>query len=207
MTGHDRAALVFTAAALLAVTLLVVYDSPTPSISPAVARTSDSLRSTHQAHMDTVNALAQRETVYVAKADTRATAATIATARADERRRVADSLAALAIISDNKKSELWRAAYDTLASVADSLRDAARMWEQAYSFERDARLAATARADLETDRRMALEEFSAALEEDLRRATECRIVWRVPCPTRKQAAVGGAVAGAVGVAALVAALR
>lgn len=131
---------------------------------------SDSLDATRPAFLDSVSAIAKRETIYVARASQRASAAEITAARAEVHRALADSLAQV--------SE-WRSAYDARTHEADSLRRGFKFYREAFAAERDARTLADANLYLATQRLSAVERNAGQLRSDLTRASRRRLLDRV----------------------------
>lgn len=108
--------------------------------------------------------------------------------RAEAAKRRADSLAVLAAASDST-SAVWRAAYEERTTEAGELT--------LQLSEAHARIDSLAADTLRLTRDLlatvtyaqGLERFNADVRRELVRARECRIVGRVPCPSRLQTAV------------------
>ncbi len=191
------------------------------AIPKSTQRTADSLAVTekpYDARMDSLSRLTKAASVNVALA-VRARDSALSVAQRSSAR--ADSLAALAARTDSATEP---SALDTAVYYANLAYDAAVHWHDAYLARTDevgqlyAVIAAdsvglaaahqlsagdSARADLATRRAGALEELNKQLQRDFTAASRCDLVrvarFAVPCPTRLQTFVGGAIIGTVGV--------
>lgn len=190
------------ALACLGLLLAVTCQDPTPVLPPAVVRQVEAHRVATVLDTAAINE-ARRA---AARAAARESAA-VARAASIERARVAlarraDSLAAVAAIAASARdsADAWQGAYtertaerDSLVrevAVVDSARRDADTRADTNAFARDRAIARAERAD------SVVASVVAAAGE----AGRCSFLWVVPCPSRKVAAIGGVVLGAVAVA-------
>jgi hypothetical protein len=158
-------------------------------VSEKSQKTIDSLQVTRPAHDSALLVTRQEEAAHVLAAETLARSVERLRSVAAQQRRVADSLAALLE---------WQAAYVARTQEADSLRKVADDATARAEQERFARLQADRRAALDSARNVALQKLALGLEKDANRAANCRIAGFIPCATRTQTFVAGAVLGGAG---------
>lgn len=170
-------------------------------VSEQSQKTIDSLAATQPAFDSTQLVSRRTEATHVATALTHQTTVTRATSAANRERISADSLARVAITAVNDAIK-WRDAYFARTREADSLRVALGAATGRADEERAARMEADRRASLDSSRNVALQKLALGLERDANKAANCRVALVLPCITRTQAFVGGAVLGAVGAVAV-----
>lgn len=200
MSTQDRAAVVFTGCALMLVALWFVYEPPAPApiLSPTTQRTADSLVATgtsFHASIDTAAEARRLRDLELVALRRRMKAAEDSTTAAKRR---ADSAAAIA-----QTAEQWKAAHDLRSDEVTRLRtESAQKDTTIGKLEQDT---ASLRIDLRgaLQRVAAHEDLQARVSMDIAEANkrmECAILtWpkRVRCPTRKEAAIGGALVGVI----------
>lgn len=158
-------------------------------LKPATLRTIDSLAITQPAFDSSQLLRQQVEDTHVAAALELARITARLTAVAAQQRRIADSLASL---------QQWQAAYNARTREADSLRVAVDSATARATRLSSALAAADARATDERLRRLAVEGLNKRLQNDALDAANCRVAYVIPCVTRTQTFVVGAVLGAAG---------
>jgi hypothetical protein len=203
MTERRQYLIAISACIFISLFLLIslFIRPPRPGPIPAPDQhTLDSLAITKPVFDSTTHALAERETIYVARVDTVRVRIHALDTAARRLQTLADSLAGVAQAAHDSGS--WRAAYDARTEEADTLRRAIAQRDTAFDFEHRARLDADQRADILTHRLTVSEDLNTRLADDVRRAAECRWLW-FKCPSRMRVAVvAGAVGATVGAVAL-----
>lgn len=188
-------------------------------LTPTTRAEIDSLDRSRPAFDSARSANVHAETGHVAAASTaiaggqttRANATIVAKQR-DSLAHVADSLAVIARTrdaADAERANAWNLAYNAehaakLAAdaLADSLAAVADSNASAYEQEHAARVLADSRATADSARGTRAESVMHDAANDAENAGKCRVAWVIPCPSRKAAAVAGAVIGAATVEAV-----
>lgn len=178
---------VFGMAIVLGLSYLADHH-PTSAIPAKIAQTGDSLTRTRPALVASLDQSAKERGVSAAAQRALLERERMSRRRADSLARRADSLATLAdeIVTTSNQ---WSMAYAARTAEADALRSAlADASARGDSLAADTlRLHDDNRATMA--RMLALERFNATLGTALQKATECRIVGPVRCPSRVQVAV------------------
>jgi hypothetical protein len=151
--------------------------------------TLDSLQITKPIYDSTQRALAKTETTYVNRVDTLRIAVAARVAKASTLHARADSEAVVANhASPDSSAAKWHAAYDDRTREVVELRGALDSSTAQWDAEHQARIAADLRATNAATRLTASEDLNTRLAVDVKRASECRILfWN--CPSRKEVAV------------------
>jgi hypothetical protein len=151
--------------------------------------TLDSLQITKSIYDSTQRALAKVETTYVNRVDTLrvAIAARIAKAGALHARADSEAIAANRATPDSSATK-WHAAYDDRTREVVELRGALDSSTARWDAEHQARIAADLRATNAATRLTASEGLNTRLAADVKRASECRVLFW-DCPSRKEVAV------------------
>ncbi len=188
------------AAALVIVLALVAYCRPKPAPIPrAEQKTIDSLDATRPAFDSSRAASVRIETLYVARSAEKSRTAGRVAQVADSLRDVANALQRAAEAERDTSSQ-WYGVATARKQEADSLRVANGTLVSALADQVMARTAAQARATAAETRLLAVGELNARLAEDVRAGDRCRVLYVASCPSRKVAAIGGVVVGALAVA-------
>lgn len=198
VTKEDRAALLLTIG-FAAIVLLYYVDGQGAGVPADITKTADSLEATRPA-LDSQLARSARAGDSSARVQRQLQLRERRIrARADSLERLADSLAAIgaAATSAADSAKAYAAAYELEKATADSLR--------AENQAKDARIqllvADTTRLAGDRDslqrRNQALEAFTMRLRSELAKATECKLIGPIRCPTRRETAVVSALAGVV----------
>jgi hypothetical protein len=156
-------------------------------------RALDSLVLSHGTFQASQDTLVLRETTYVRRVDTLVRYVDRLVASSEILHKKADSLAALARVSEDTASR-WRSAYDERTREADTLRVALDTAMYALNLERAARLLADTRADNAMTRLGISEGLNTRLAADIKSASECRLLW-MRCPSRPVMFAAGVLAG------------
>lgn len=173
-----------------------------PAAEPAVLARVDTVlveNAEAQRVADSLAADAHEHEARAARAEARARRLEVTSTRM---KGVADSFA-IEARHEADSASVWRLAYDARTTEAELLREERDEYRAGF-IERGVALAAmTARGDTLETRLGVVEPLLHQLRSDLARAEEpCRVVWKVPCPSRTQVGVVTAVAGVLaGVAA------
>lgn len=180
---------------------LIQILRPAPKPSAAVVQ-AHAMAQSKPAFTEQQHALAVVETVYVHDAATAERSATRARLAADVLARRADSVEQLARAHADTAT-LWYAAWRERAAEADSLRRADDSLTVALAKERAARLAADTRAFLATARLDTAETLNHELARQVVAKDRCRILpfVTVPCPSRTEVFIAGAVTSPLAIAA------
>lgn len=172
-------------------------------MSASTAALSDSLELTKPAHDSTVDRLATFDSA-AAQADSRLMEANqrlAAQVRASQQRAAQERARADSLARDAQTADDWKQAHDVRLAEAnekqvtiDSLSAQVDTMRRARDNMMAARDSANVRAEKERERRESFERLNAGLKTDLRKATECTIAFRIPCPSRTQTLAGVLVA-------------
>lgn len=202
--------IVFLYILLGALALLLVLSflrKPTPIIAPADRVTLDSLTRLREGDQHIIDSLRSSALTHSTAGASAAGRARASEATASAIRTRADTAASRALRTDPAASDslaaAWRQAYTLRTEERDTLLVALAQKDSAYrnasSAANDNRLALTKL----TDRNDAVEKLNSSLATALTKAERgCRVLWTVPCPSRKVTLIGGVVLGAAGYIAL-----
>lgn len=160
---------------------------PGPKIPPRTQRSIDSLVITKPV-FDSMQHAGQQQ---VARDTTRAISyrrqAQQAESSANFSKVTADTLAATAerIKAADSAATAWKAAYEARTREAESWHLAAIRNDSAYQAERDARLTLGSLYGADTLRRIATEKVTTELQDAIKHLQQpCRVIGRIPCPSR-----------------------
>jgi chromosome segregation ATPase len=183
-------------ASLVTITAVVAYGivseftmKPTDPSTAKIHKTEDSLSATRPS-FDSLLASSTAERDSASRAIAASAKRELASrVRAEDAKRSADSLAVLAAATDTTMSQ-WRKAYAARDSEATELRvqlgeahqQIAKLASDTASLKRDNLALA--------ERIAAIDHLNADLHVALEKATECRIVGPLRCPSRTQTAIG-----------------
>ncbi len=195
-----------TVSATLALVLLFSTcprPDPKEKVPAKVQKTVDSLEATRPAFDDRRDSVVRVVTIDTARA---VRAERLARARRDSAegaRKEADSLAALARSSADS-ARLWHEAYDRRTAEADQLRSSNAAADSALQAERSARVnLGQLLGASELRRRQAEEVAIPGLERAIAQLEKpCRIVGPIPCPSRRVAFLAGALGAVAAVSAV-----
>lgn len=195
VTGALAAALVFS-----------YCGRPDPDegkVPAPIAKTVDSLKTTAPDFAERRDSVVKVVTIDTARARRAEAAARAAELRAESERKAADSLAALAATSADS-ARLWHAAYDRRTTEAANLRVSLDSAHSATASERSARLSLDGLyREAERRRKTAEEVAIPGLEAAIAKLEKpCRVVGPIPCPSRRVAFLAGAVGAVVIVSAV-----
>lgn len=163
-------------------------------VSAKSQQTIDSLAATRPAFDSAQSQSRVDELAHVTAAARMEAAVAKLTKSAAQDRQTADRLAAAALTAGTDAAQ-WRVAYEARTDEAVTLRAALDTANARADAERMARLEADRRAARDSARTVALQNLALGLERDANRAANCRIARIIPCITRTQAFVGGAILG------------
>jgi hypothetical protein len=185
---------------LLALAVVMIFKTcgtgspPGEKIPPPLQRSIDSLDRTGATFKKALDSLVRLVAIDTARAATYRAAERRAKAVADAAQHRADSLAAEA-----ETNQQWRSAYDARTTEAVGLRKSLWLADSTADAERSARLTLSIAYHADTLRRLTIEKVNKGLRETVDRLeAPCRIVWRVPCPSRTTSAGLGVLSGVLG---------
>lgn len=178
-----------TAGVLLIAAILLAHRHGTPAKDQ---HTLDSLQITKPIFQANQDSLVKRETLYVRRVDTLRTIVTRLVTTSNELHAQADSFAAVARVASDSAASKWQMAYTLRTREADTLRAALDTTTKALDAEHQAHLAADLRADNASTRLTASEDLNARLATDIKKASECKILF-LRCPSRGVMFVAGVV--------------
>jgi hypothetical protein len=186
---YRQAVFAMSAIILLALALVLArhFTGATVKVPPALTTRVDSMRITAPSYAASQESLTVAASAAVATAARHAARATVHRANADRSAQRADTLA---------RDTLWRAAYEARTAEVVQLRDAFVAESLRADREVEARVLAERRADAAELRVAALTNLNNDVYRTLQRATECRVIGPIPCPSRTVVAVGGVIVGA-----------
>ena len=160
----------------------------------------DSAKITKPIYLAARDTLVRTETTYVTKTVHDTAAARVLYVAAGTAQARADSLQTLAQAADSNAS-LWHGVADARTQEASALHGVVDTLAEALTNEKAARVSADSRSKIDSARAAALDNLSQRLAADVKKASECRVLFVIGCPSRKASFVAGAVAS-VGVGAV-----
>ncbi len=189
--GRAHVGAITLTAALVAVVVIWRADHQPAPLPAAVRALDDSLRATRADVAAAIDTLTKSSTAHERAADRSGIVAARHDSAAVVAGRLADSLGELARRSADSAGA-YRAAYEARTAEAIELRGTIRADSETIGQLRatvaDERLRFSTLARRDT----LLEQVNGDLRTAAERAGECRILWRVKCPTRAQAFGAGA---------------
>ena len=203
MTERQERAALFAGVLLGGLVVLWLSRPESPALPEATTKTADSLVATQPAFDSMLDArfadLARRDARELRLAGAAARARSVA----DSQRSRADSLMAFVATSADSVAAgaLWRQVAETRLAETVSLRTDGDSLREALANVRAARDTLFSALVLTRERLDVTMALNAQIRADVARLTECRWGGRLnlKCPTRKQAAVGGLLLGALAV--------
>ena len=194
---------------IVGLVVLLATRSHSPALDPTLKAEVSRLQASRASDSVAIDSL-KRSALASADVAERAVARARGLARAAaDKGRLADSLARSAVLrdsartgsvtgSDNKDSvNPWRLAYEARTGEADSLLASNAELTRAHVADSLSIFRLSAGLDRALERQRALDVLNTRLSKAVEKSNRCRVAVVIPCPTRTQAAVGGAILGSV----------